>query len=222
MDKLNIYQDSMFDCVENLRELEPEYIASVFDWLYANQFEYVADIIIMFWSLPRFGSYRSRTSHDIKYEENIRKYNPKIISIINNNSVMKFCIDTLSKTNSVPIHCIDFLWFYSNGLVFDVKFINRDNRSFLTIEMSDDNSISLGFNLLHILELGLGNIQNRSTTLVKMLIAIITNNLTVKSILKTSFGKVFKDDLVVINNNTEKYFDDNLISLPNDVVDQIK
>lgn len=226
------YQERMFDLVENLRELTSATIPMVFDYLTEIN-PYLPDIIIMLWCLPRTDQYLSKKIYNNKYKQNIQKYNIKIIKNIENGVIKNFCIETLTKTNSVPVHCIDYLWLYMNGLSFDFSFYNQEGAQYIGFEIpeSDENNknkdedetfINFGFNMEYMLEMGLGQVVYRSDPLAKgsfrnFLKNIIFDANVVKNLLSSQSTNNLKTQLRNIIRNPKKYFGDTATQIPEEI-----
>lgn len=197
------YQERLYDFVGNLRENDFTIILIVFDYLLIIN-EYLVDIVIMMWCLPRINSYSSQQFYVANYKENIAKFNFKLVNCIKNDFMKYFCMETLSKTNNVPIHCIDYLWYYMDCLCLDVHFLDDRNKNYVEFsihENEDTQSINFGFNMEYVLELNLGNISKNS--LRKYIKKLITN-VDVVETLKTN--KNYWKQIKNIYSDPKKYF----------------
>lgn len=211
------YQNRIYDLVENMRELEPVNIDIILKYL-NKQNPYVVDIVIMSWCLPRADDYLSVSRYNNKFKENITKYLNKLIKIIDNQCIKNFCCETLTKTNYVPIHCVDLLWYYMNSTTHEFEFYNMENARYIGFSVSDHNdTITIGFNMEYLLEMGLG----RTTYDVKgsfrnLLKTFVTNVDVIKMLLsnKTNYSR----QLFNIINDSKKYFDEELPKLPEDII----
>lgn len=163
------YQDKIMDFVDILREKNTNDIFSILE----NINNYLADVILMMWCLPST-KYFSKEMYKRKYKENIEKYNWKIN--IKHNIVKSFSIDCLTRTNYIPIHCIDYIWYYMLGEI-DLNFINYDCGNYIKI----DNGEILSINAEYLLELGLGNVNDIKGSF--------------KNILKQFFNEKIKNNL---------------------------
>jgi hypothetical protein len=150
------YQERVFNLVENMRELETTDIELILDHIYQVN-PYLADIVIMSWSLPRTDNYLSKQIYRNRYRENIKNFNHKLP--IQHDVIKKFCIETLSKTGAVPVHCIDLLWFYMVNLSIDFSFYNFESGAYIGITIVDTDEISIGLNMEYMLDMGLGQVQ---------------------------------------------------------------
>lgn len=227
------YQERMFDLVENLREMTSATVPIVFDYLTEIN-PYLPDIIIMLWCLPRSDVYLSKRIYNNRYKQNIQKYNIKIVKNIHNNVVKNFCVETLSKTNNVPVHCIDYLWLYMNGLSFDFTFYNYDSAAYIGFEMPKEEShencidtfIKFGFNMEYMLEIGLGQTVYESDPTNKgsfrnFLKNILCDEIAVKNLLLCESKNNFKHQLRNISKNIPKYFGENLRKFPEEILEMI-
>ncbi len=211
------YQERVFDLVENLRELDVLNISLVFDYLDKKN-PYLVDIIIMMWCMPRIDNFLSKRFYNKRYKDNILKYNHKIIDIIDQNVIKKFCIETLSKTNNVPIHCIDYIWFYMNTIGIEFSFYNTDNNAYIGFTMPEDKEdydgkayIDLGLHLEYMLEMNLGQVvypndPGQKGSLRNFIKNIVFNSEIVEKILTGKTGQNFRLQMQTILNNPIKYF----------------
>ena len=230
------YQERMFDLVENLRELTSATIPIVFNYLTKIN-PCLPDIIIMLWCLPRTDSYLSKKIYTSKYKQNIEKYNCKIIKNIENNVIKNFCVETLTKTNNVPVHCIDYLWLYMNGLSFDFTFYNLEGGQYIGFEIPEQNNnyeeknstelfIKFGFGIEYMLDMGLGKVVYDSDPLNKgsfrnFLKRIIFDIDMMKNLLSSPSGNNLKNQLRNISKNPTKYFGDLIIQFPEEILQMI-
>lgn len=227
------YQDRMFDLVENLRELSEDTIGIVFDYLQKNNY-YLIDIIIMIWCLPRSDNYLSKRMYNNIYRKNIEKYNWKLVKIINHETMKNFCIETLTKTNNVPVHCIDYVWFYMNTISLEFSFYNSESGSYIGFTMPEhiddhdnDNDktneyIIFGFNMEFLLDMGLGKVfyENDLTgkgSLRNFLKRFVTDADIVEKLLTTKTRQNYYKQLRSIQRNPSKFFGDSLTALPIEV-----
>lgn len=162
------YQERIFDLIENMREFDIKDIDMIL--AYINKIDhYLCDIIIMIWCLPRVDTYHSKKIYQKNYKHNILKYNNKLCQLIHHDVIKNFCIETLTKTNNVPVHCIDYIWFYMKYLEIDLVFYNANNGDYIGFQifevenkkehMEFDFSVELGFNMEYLLSLGLGHVK---------------------------------------------------------------
>lgn len=214
------YQDRIFDLVENLRELESRFILNTLEYLKKINIS-LPDIIIMCWCLPRSDSYISEQIYNKKYKDNINKYNNKLINNIEHEIIKDFCIETLSKTNNVPVHCIDYLWYYMCSISLEFTFYNSRGGNYIgiIISESDDVNINFGFNMEHLLELGLGQIvyindPNKKGSFRNFLWHFITNSTAVKKLIAPDKKTNFHRQLITISNNPSKYFGSQYQEIP--------
>jgi len=223
------YQERVFDLVENLRELSSATVPMVFDYL--NQVNhYLVDIIIMLWCLPRTDNFLSKRIYNNHYKQNIQKYNYKLTKNITHECMKNFCIETLTKTNNVPTHCIDYIWFYMNTISMEFSFYNMDSGSFIGFimpEHDDDNYIDFGFNMEYLLEIGLGQIAYENDPSSKgsfrnFLKNFVTDTVMVKKLLVAKTNQNYRKQLLAISKNPSKYFGDVLIELPTDILEVLK
>lgn len=219
------YQERVFDLVENLRELSIPTIPVVFNYL-EKQNQYLVDIIIMSWCLPRSDSYLSKQFYYNKYKSNIQMYNSKLIRNITHSCMKSFCIETLSKSNSIPIHCIDYLWFYMNDVSLELTFYNSESYSYIGFIMpaSNDEYINFGFNMEYLLDLGLGQVayddySNSKGSFRNFLKKFVTDFTVVKQLLTTKSAANYKKQLMNISKNPSKYFGDLVNEIPSNIME---
>lgn len=221
-----IFQEKVFNLVESMRKQDSEIIAIVFDYLSEIDI-YLIDVIIMLWCLPRADTYLSKRFYNKHYEKNIQKHNYKMIKNIEHKTVKSFCMDTLTKTNNVPVHCIDYLWYYMNGISLEFSFYNYESGDYIgfSIPQGDFIFLEFGFNMEKLLELGLGQIiyQNGNGSFRNFIKNLITDIDIVKKILNTSTTNhnYFKQ-LLNITNDPSKYFGNMLKDIPPSVISEIE
>ena len=151
------YQHRVYDLVEHMHELDSDRIKSILKIL-DKENPYVADIVIMSWSLPRVNECLSQVSYDRTYKLNIANYNHLIEECVDHYVIKNFCIETLTKTNNVPVHCIDILWYYMNNLSVEFSFNGDLNQRYVGIKIDDTDPeyTTIGIHLTYILDMGLG------------------------------------------------------------------
>ena len=236
------YQERVFDLVENLRELSPATIPLIFNYLDQVN-KYLPDIIIMLWCMPRPDTFLSKNMYNKAYRENIKKYNNKMIKNITHDVMKNFCIETLSKTNNVPVHCIDYLWFYMNTLSFDFTFYNYDNGGYIGFQMPEYNGyniqhlkpesnevesyIEFGFNMEYMLEMGLGQIvyvndPGQKGSFRNFLKNCVTDITLVEKLLTLPSKHNYQKQMLTICSNPNKYFGKNQLEIPPEVIVLIK
>ena len=68
-----------------------------------------------------------------------------------------FCIESLTKTNYIPIHCIDYLWYYMSNMTINLDFIGYDR--YIFIEYKNENSeLYMHFCIDYLFDNDLGNV----------------------------------------------------------------
>jgi hypothetical protein len=221
------YQERVFDLVENLRELSTATISIVFNYLDKIN-NYLPDIIIMLWCLPRTDTLLSKRIYNNSYKQNIIKYNEKIIKNINHTVIKNFCIETLTKTNNVPIHCIDYIWYYMNTISMEFTFYNSESNAYIGFIMpehnkGDDNYIDFGFNMEYLLEMDLGKIiyendPGSKGSFRNFLKKIVVDAEIVKKMLTIKTKHNYQRQMLNISKNPSKYFGDLLVSFPEEVI----
>lgn len=154
-EKVAFYESKVFNMVENLRDMNQNFIIDIFNYL-DKENAYIADLIIMMWCLPRSGIYLSSFMYDNVYRKLIDSHNKKMIDLINHKVVKNFCIETITKINNVPIHCIDYIWPYLQILTIEFDFNNNMMRKFIMIKNIDSDSVVIGIDMSYVVSLGLG------------------------------------------------------------------
>lgn len=154
------YQTRLYDLIENLRTLDAQDIINIIEYIDDNHV-LLSDVILMMWCTPRAGKYLSQKIYDNVYRKNIQDYNKKITDIIENRVVRQFCLETLSQNRHVPIHCIDYIWFYMYKCIINIKCYNWHCRQYMgikpvNIEFDDVIELDLGFNIEFIFDMELG------------------------------------------------------------------
>lgn len=219
------YQEHIFDLIENLRELNTEIIPIVFDYL--NKINhYIPDIIIMLWCFPRTDNFLSKLIYNKNYKLNIQKYNHKLTAHINHYVMKNFCVETLSKTNNIPVHCIDYIWFYMNGISLELSFYNCECGTYIGISMleDDDEYVGFGFNMEYLLEMGLGQIiyENDSKgTFRNLLKNLVLDFDIVKKLLTVKTKNNYRQQAINICNNPSKYFGDTINEIPKIIIEEL-
>lgn len=232
------YQERIYDFVEDIRELDIDIISNILTYINSINI-YIADIIIMSWCLPRTDNYLSKKIYNMRYKENIKKYNNKIIDIIDHNVIKNFCYEVLKKNKSIPmalyntqhsvgyyipIHCIDYIWYYIDSLSFELTFYNMESANYINIDISDDNYIKLGFNMEYLLELGLGKVDYLNDPIKKgpfnkFLLKFIIDKQIVDVIMSSDTKNNYIKQLSNIYKNPKKYFD---FEIENSLINIIK
>jgi hypothetical protein len=225
------YQERVFNLIENLRELTSATIPLIFNYLDKVK-PCLADIIIMLWCMPRADTYLSKRMYNKTYKENIQKYNNKMIKNIDHNVMKNFCIETLTKTNNVPVHCIDYLWFYMNTLSIDFTFYNYVNGNYIGFQMEEDNHnntdenemfIQFGFNMEYLLEMGLGQVSyendpGQKGSFRNFLRIFLTNTIVVEKSLTLPSKHNYQTQASNISKNPSKYFGEILTTIPSEII----
>ena len=151
-----IFLNEIFRLIESLREKEDSFISEFLLFISTKNI-HLGDIIILLWCLPFPGKFISKTIYDNHYKHNIDKYNIKMINIISNTVMKNFCIESLTKTNYIPIHCIDYLWYYMSNIIINLRFIGYDR--YIFIEYKNENSeLYMHFCIDYLFDNDLGNV----------------------------------------------------------------
>ncbi|AGF85494.1 hypothetical protein QJ854_gp288 [Moumouvirus goulette] len=225
------YQSRVHNLLRNLREQESEYILKLFEYLKEIEFNYLIDVIIMWWCLPESNTCFGKKRFNDLYKHYIDQYNHKLINLIECDSMKSFCIEVLSRTNSVPVHCIDYLWYYMSNITLEPEFFNSNNCTHISFifEEGNDKSINFifGFNMEYMLFLGLGKINytigpHKKYPFVVFLKKFITDIIIVDKLLESNTASNYKNQIININKNLNKYFGEYLESIPNEILDRIK
>ncbi len=214
-EKFKEFQERTYDLVENLRELDVKKIALVLNYLNKDNY-YLIDVVIMLWCLPEVIFFLSKKIYFNKYRQNIQKYHHKMIELVEEEPVKNFCFETLTKTNSVPVHCIDYLWLYINNMSFELTFFNSDAGNYISFTMPHDQKdeyINLGLNMEYLLELGLGqtiyeNDPQSKGSFRNFLKIFVTNTDVITKMSGAPTGKNYKNQLKNILSDPKKYFGD--------------
>lgn len=201
------YQERVFNLVEDLREKNAATLDLVLTYL-GKINVYLADIIIMLWCLPRTDEFLSRKIYNNRYRANIEKYNKHLVKNINNQIVRNFCIETITKTNNVPVHCIDILWRYMDTLSIEFDYYNINSSGYIgfTMPQQKNGYTRIGLDLEYILEMGLGKIvydddpKGSFASLIKKFVS--DPEIISQAIVNQNYYRQFQN----INKNYEKYF----------------
>jgi hypothetical protein len=213
-----IFHNCMRSYVSKLRTLDLNAIKKTLDDLFIMN-PCLPDIVIMMWCLP------DPESNDLVAEHKrlISLFNKKLIDICDHAPVKNFCLETVSKTNYVPIHCIDILWPYMQGRELNMRFEDPNMWDFIGFLMSpgDDDvddqnfNMDLSLNMDAIFDMGLGQISLQAPTsnktpgpsLRKLLEPLIFDPNTIELICKTDEKDDFLDQLRKIHANGFEYFE---------------
>lgn len=190
-------QDKIFNCTEEMRQLEINQIKNVFIYL-DGLLPCLADIIIMTWCLPRAEQYRSKIIYDNVYQSNIQSYNHTLFELADCYVIRNFCLESLIKKNSIPVHCIDILWYWMCLVDLEVEFnfVNSGNGNFIMIDKDEfvsqgnegnlgvapvaTTTVSLGINMETIFRLGLGKEECKKGNFQKLMNSLLTDETFVK------------------------------------------
>jgi hypothetical protein len=205
------YHERIFNLVENLREHTTVDIQIVLEHLYeANP--YVLDLVIMTWCLPRHSIYLSEQIHRDRYHMLISSYNHKLISIVTSKAIMQFCAEAMAKTNFVPVHCLDLMWYYMDPYEIEFKFTSGITSKWVGVLVDEHQSVEsmytvMTINLEYILGCGLGRVPNpKNRTLEDLLITLLTNPQYVDSVKSSTYGKIFLNQYQKIKQTPNRYF----------------
>lgn len=210
------YQERVFNLVENLRELSEHNIDLILT--YINKVNhYLVDIVIMSWCLPRIDNYLSKKIYQRHYGQNIQKFNVKICNLITHHVVKNFCIETLTKINNVPAHCIDYIWYYMKNISLELVFYNRENGNYIGIDIldqhhpTDEEITQIGLNIPYLLDLGLASVIYKDDPFGKgsfknFLVKLLTNVDAVNILINQKKDVNFKQQLITVRDNFKRYF----------------
>ncbi|AEQ32507.1 hypothetical protein CE11_00337 [Megavirus courdo11] len=221
------YQNNVHAFIEIIREYDIKNILSILEYLYSIEFEYLVDVIIMWWCLPDINTSFGKKKYNDHYKNLIQQYNYKIIELIDTNILKHFCLETISRTNSIPIHCIDYIWYYMASISMEPEFYNSNNAMHIKITIQDSEYIGFGFNMERLLYLGLGRTNyskanNPKIPFIKILSTFVTDTNVVKKLLESNTVSNYKTQIININKNIDLYFGDYLNSIPNEILDLLK
>lgn len=215
------YQDRINDLIIDLREKSPETISKLLD--VASKHDIcLGDIIIMMWCLPHADDFYSKKNYKKQYKLLIAEYNHKLISIVDNAVIKNFCIETISKVNYVPIHCLDILWHHmDSNMEINLVFANANNAKFIgfTIDEIDDNEntiTSMIINIQEVFDLNLGLIKVNGICFRDFLMPFLLNPIIIKKILNSYQSKIFIKQFKYIHEHWSEYFGDDII-VPDEV-----
>lgn len=230
LDEILSYHHSIHHFLEDFREYPIDEIKKVLTYLKEEEYHHVLTAIILCWSLPTIGQFFSSNAYNRKYKENIHLYNSKITNLIHIPAIQDFCLEALSVNAYVPIHCIDYIWFYLNESQYTFRFHNSIYGSYFRIildntEKSKDSNpeIILSFNLCYVLEMGLARVSWSSDPLNKgpmyrIIFKLLTDPTIVASLIN---NEQYREQLIQISRNPSKYLDPNH-SFPQSVTNIIR
>lgn len=170
------HHHDIYKFVEEIRELDIDNIKEIFIEL-DKLLPCLVDIVIMTWSLPNASDFKTKIMYNNFYVDYIKKYNKKLFQLVEHYTVRNFCMESLIKKNSIPIHCIDILWFWMKSLdnyEIEMYFVNSGSANFINIE-KNDNDLLLGINMEYIFDYGLGNESCLYGTFKDFLLRLINN-----------------------------------------------
>lgn len=205
------YHERIFNLVENLRNHTEDNILVVLDYLHeANP--YTLDLVIMTWCLPRQSNYLSEQVYLDRYKALIHEHNHKLVKLVSSKAIKQFCVEALVKTNYVPMHCLDLLWYYMDAHEIEIKFTDGITSKWIGIEVDaeqpiDTLSIQIIINMEYILKCGLGKVANmKNKTFENLLIIMMSTSESIESLKKISTGKIFYNQYLKIKTNPQQYF----------------
>ncbi|MCZ6909658.1 MAG: hypothetical protein O7C56_00575 [Rickettsia endosymbiont of Ixodes persulcatus] len=113
-----------------------------------------------------------------------------------------------------------------NNLVLDLSFYNSESDSYIGFDVDDDGT-EFGFNMESLLDLGLGQIEYKDDPFEKgpfrkFLQTFVTDIAVVKQMLTIPTKNNYKKQLTNISKNPSRYFGENLKSLPQEILDELK
>lgn len=188
------YQSLVFDVVEDLHVQSVDDIKEVLEYL-CKEDPYLLDVIIMSWCLPRPVSCFSKRRYQQLYEERIDLHMDKLVELVEIDPIKNFCVETLTKTNNVPVHCIDLLWRYMASIEYQLTWCNEQSGNYISVRIEDEE-IVIGLNVYVIDNLGLGDRKNqKEITFGETMIGIITNPDVVRVLLSQKTGDNLRDQL---------------------------
>jgi hypothetical protein len=220
---LREYQEKIFNLIEDLREMDINFIHEIFNYLMQSD-NYLVDIVIMLWCLPRVGTCLSKKKYIKIYRQNIKKYISKLTALIQHPAIEIFCIETLSKNNYVPVHCIDLIWFYMNNISMEFIFYNSESSLYIGFMIPEDGDeyIKFGLNMERLLELDLGKViypNDPKGSLRNLLKKFVTDINLVERMLTISTGHNYRNQIKNISKNPQKYFGETLQELPREIIE---
>jgi hypothetical protein len=204
---LLIFQHRVYDLIEDLRETDSDQLKLVLKAL-DEQNPTLADIIIMSWCLPRVNMHLSKIAYDNEYKDNISRYNHLLTSIADFYVIKNFCIETLSKKCSVPIHCIDIIWFHMGGVSVDFGFRGDMGRHYLEFKVDDSEYICIDIHMEFILVMGLGQsvLSDHKGPFSNFLKKFVTEPELIKALSESPTAKNYLIQLKRIVADPVKYF----------------
>src|ERR1700733_12168168 len=195
---LQIFQERVYDLVDHMREMSTNDIADLFTLI--NEINPVlADLVIMSWCLPRSDDHFSKKFY-------FKKYITILISMIEHPIIKAFCLETLNKTNNVPVHCIDLIWYYMNQIELELLFVNEEGSTYIGINVDSHEIIKISLNLEFILKSDLCRVSFpndpfKKGPLLKLLKEFIINPMLISKIKNPNY----KSQLINISKNPKLY-----------------
>ena len=205
------YHERIFNLVENLRNHTVDNILAILNYLYEIN-PYALDLVIMTWCLPRQSNYLSEQVYLDRYKILIHKHNHKLIKLVNTTVIKQFCIEAIVKTNFVPMHCMDLLWYYLDAHELEFRFTDGITSKWIGIELDEDHSdkpysIKIICNMEYILKCGLGKAHNiAGKTFENLLIIMMSTPESIESLKKAPTGKIFYSQYLKIKTSPQQYF----------------
>jgi hypothetical protein len=230
------YQESLFDLIDALRDTNSITLKNFLEFA-DKENPYLADLILMSWCLPRTDDFLSMKTYQNKYREYISKYNKIVTDIVDHYVIKNFCVESLTKTNNIPIHCIDYLWYYVNDAIsIEFYFTNSSHQAYLSIKSIDTShdteektktqnkklktsaakpkiEIAFGLDMEYLLGLGLGFIDYDKTTsqFSSLIKEIITNKDMINTYSKSFTKENYSRQREILTKNSLKYFKEEMV-----------
>ncbi|BCS82979.1 hypothetical protein QLL95_gp1144 [Cotonvirus japonicus] len=225
-DIFTIYQDNVLNLIDEMRELQETNILEIFNYLDSIKYNYLIDVIIMWWCHP-INSFISKFAYNKAYINNVQKYNSKLINNITFSLIKHFCLDALSRSNKIPIHCIDLLWYYMNDMCLEFEFYNSNNCLNIGLTITESESIIIGFNMEYLLESGLGKINyptdiGKKKSFATYLKDFVVCEEIIENIMTSKTKNNYVRQIIKISDNPKKYFGDILPVFPQEIINKIK
>lgn len=209
---MDMYREKVFDLVNALHDSSSTIVSDLLVYLLAEN-AYLVDLILMCWCLPKKVDYYSKKRYQAVYQENIKKYNHIIIGMIEIEPIKIFCTEILTKTCNVPIHCLDYIWYYVNDSIhMEFHFINSVYNDYITINFqeSEDKKIielDIGIDIYRVLELGLGSVDAGNGKMFKQVIKVLVKSDSEEIYSKSFCKENYLSQLKAIREKYPDFFD---------------
>lgn len=170
---------------------EEEDLLSIFSWLLEHD-ACLLDVILMCWCIPN-GCF-SEAGLERLHKQLVLEQLPKLIALRDTEPIKQFCIETVTKTCQLPVHCFDLIWPYLTLQQYTIAWKPAGMSKMIYLSYDDDNCLEIHLDASVIHKLGLGMIPDRNGLTFMSLHKSIVENAK-ELISKTPTGNNFLEQL---------------------------